>query len=248
MTAIACLTDGPYGNLHTNISEHQSLNIRKNIFIEETRDTYIDIQAGKDVIHVARDADNLMSYGVGAMIAKMATRGVFNSVDEVFKILSKIFTIQNMSGDKGYRFSRRTVFQALKETGLICADLSIREAKPAGTLPTISEISRIIETYENINLAHIQSPGRSRPVVKARFQAIWVMRFVCGHSLTYIGEQLGNRDHTSILNGVNRMRDIRHTDIGDRNNIDMICDESDALALRRHHNILMSQVGIRRVV
>lgn len=254
MTAITQLAvEGPYGNPNTTISDQQGLSLRKNATLEEAWDICQAVLDGKDVIHVARGTDDLMSYGVGAMLAKMAKSGLLDDINDAYLKLSGRYTRETLKGERAYRFNRRTVFNSLQQFGLLRETLSIREAKPAGTLPTITEIARIIENYEHINLAQIQSPARSREIVKARFYAIWVMRYVCGHSLTYIGEQLGNRDHTSILNGVNRVRAIRGTDsvssedAGSREIIDNICDECDMLALRRHHSILMSQSGIRRV-
>jgi chromosomal replication initiation ATPase DnaA len=254
MTAIAQLViEGPFGNPDTMISS-PSLNLRKNARLEEAREVTDALTSGKELILVARDTDDLMSYAVGSMIAKMLTKNVIDNVDECYDVLSQVFTVDALSGEKGYRFNRRTVFNTLQEGGIIREGLSIRDAKPAGTLPTISEISRIIENYTKINLDQIQSPARSRDIVDSRFFAIWAMRYVCGHSLTYIGEQMGNRDHTSILNGVNRVRTNRGAstvpgqDAAYRDQIDNICDESDVLALRRHHSILSRQSGIRRVV
>jgi|Cruoilmetagenom7_1024161.scaffolds.fasta_scaffold00114_57 hypothetical protein len=239
--------DGPYGNADTIVNARAVFTLRKNARLEETRDVCLDIRSGKELVAVARDTDDLMSYAVGSMIAKLADRGLVKDEMEVFDTLSSTFTKDSFDQADEKRFNRRTVFEHLSLNGLVGKGLSIREAKPAGTLPTISEISRIVENYRKISLDQIQSAARSRDIVDARFIAIWAMRYVCGHSLTYIGEQLGNRDHTSVLNGVNRIVAIRAGDVGKRHEIDNICDESDVLALRRHHAILINQSNVRRL-
>lgn len=245
--------EGPFGNPETQISNTQKLNLRKNVMLEEARDVCMDVMDGKQIIHIAQDAENLMGYSIGLMIAKMADRSIISNVDLAFEALDTVFTRENLAGKNAIRFNRRTVFNLLREFKIVREGVSIRDAKPAGTLPTISEIARIIENHYAISLEQIQSPARSRPIVQSRFIAIWVMRYVCGHSLSYIGDQLGKRDHTSILNGVNRIRQIRgadgvtSNDAAERQRIDNICDEADYLALLRHHSILKSQSGIRRV-
>ncbi|HDZ51518.1 MAG TPA: hypothetical protein ENH63_06945 [Sulfitobacter litoralis] len=240
--------DGPFGNADTMISTRTGFNLRKNARLEEARDVCLDIMSGKELVAVARDTDDLMAYGVGSMIAKLVDRGQLRDELEVFSELAATFTKDSFEQAEEKRFNRRTVFEHLSTKGLVVNGLSIREAKPAGTLPTIAEISRVVENYRSISLNQIQSAARSRDIVDARFIAIWVMRYVCGHSLTYIGEQLGNRDHTSVLNGVNRIVATRAGDVGRRHEIDNICDESDVISLRRHHSILLNQSNIRRVI
>ncbi len=240
--------DGPFGNADTVISTRNTVSLRKNARLEEARDVCLDILSGKELVAVARDTDDLMAYGVGSMIAKLSDRNQIHDEMTVFDSLASTFTKGSFEQTDEKRFNRRTVFEHLSLNGLVNKGLSIREAKPAGTFPTISEISRIVENYRKISLDQIQSAARSRDIVDARFIAIWVMRYVCGHSLTYIGEQLGNRDHTSVLNGVNRIVAIRAGDVAKRHEIDNICDESDVIALRRHHSILINQSNIRRVI
>lgn len=249
MQAIAeTLLTGPFGNPDTIISCPASLPLRKNARLEEAREICQEILDGRDLMFVARHTEDLMAYAVGSMIAKLSDKGLDVTPSHAFMELGRVFSRQRFEGNQAFRFSRRTVFDTLSCRGLLTQDITIRDAKQAGTLPTVAEISRIIENYTEVDLEQIQSPKRSRNIVRARFIAIWVMRTVCGHSLTYIGDQLGNRDHTSILNGVNRVRDIRASDAAERKMIDDICDESDILALRRQHGILLRQSSIRRVI
>jgi hypothetical protein len=246
-TIATAVLEGPYGNPETRISAPSILDLRKNEKIEEARRICQEILDGREMIHVAKNSSDLVSYGVGSMIAKLHTKNAIANIENVFSHLLDVFPYRAMCGEKAYRFNRRTLFDTLVHGGLIAENCPMRDAKPAGTLPTVSEIARIVANYSGITLEQIQSAARSRDVVDARFITIWVMRTACGHSLTYIGEQLGNRDHTSILNGVSRIRKIRATDPGKKNTIDNICDESDLLALRRHYKILTSQSGLRRI-
>ena len=246
-TIAAAVLEGPYGNPETRIASPEILDLRKNERVEEAHRICREILDGREMIHVAKNSSDIVSYGVGSMISKLQCKNVIDSADDVFEYLLSAFPYRAMSGEKAYRFNRRTAYETLIHAGLIPENYPVKDAKPAGTLPTVTEIARIVENYTKINLEQIQSSERSRNIVHARFITIWVMRMICGHSLTYIGEQLGNRDHTSILNGVSRMRKVRASNVGEKHKIDNICDESDLLALRRHYKILTSQSGLRRV-
>lgn len=239
--------EGPFGNPDTKLFTPKTLNIMKNERVEEAQKIYRDINRGRSLYHVAKNSTDIISYAVGSMIAKLSSKYGEDWGNEAFYCLSRRFPNSALQGIKATRFNRRTVIDALVADELLPQNISIRDAKPAGTLPTVAEIAAIVDGHKKISLNQIQSPARSRKVVEARFIAIWVMRMVCGHPLAYIGEQLGNRDHTSILNGVSRMRTIRASDIGQRHQVDNICDQADLTALRRHYSILISQSGLRRV-
>ncbi|MFX4300066.1 helix-turn-helix domain-containing protein [Pseudosulfitobacter pseudonitzschiae] len=239
--------EGPFGNPDTTISIPACINLMKNDRIEEAQKISLEITGGRSLFHAAKNSNDLISYGIGSMIAKLRTKHGEDWSREAFYCLSRSFPQSGFQGNNAVRFNRRTVHETLVAQGLLAKNAPIRDAKPAGTLPTVSEIASIVDEYKKICLGQIQSPARSRKVVEARFIVIWAMRTVCGHSLTYIGEQLGGRDHTSILNGVSRMNQIRSADIAKRHQIDNICDEADLLALRRHYAILVGHSGLRRV-
>ena len=255
--SVTCsVAQGPFGNHDTAIPEHaHSKNVTsdsnngRNTQLNEARKICHDLMNGKEPVHVVHDTKDLMSYAIGAMIAKLAKEKLLNDVNEAFAMLKKVFTQENLGRKKAYRLNRRTVFDSLQEFNLIKSKLSINKAKPGGTLPNIAEICSTIEKYKyrNITRAQIQSPNRRRDIVDARFHAMWVMRYVCGYSLSHIGKRLHDRDHTTVLNGVRKIRETRQKDAGDRETIDNICDECDILALRRHYETLTAKSGIRRI-
>ena len=228
------------GGSHALRGATSGVDLRRNPLVEEARDIYLAALAGEERLAIAINAAHLMSYGIGSMIAKLELGGKIGNGEAVFDQMALVFTVRAMTADQPLRFNRRTVLDFLEKQQIIPENLSPKDAKPAGTTPNVSEVARVVENHTLINLEQIRSSCRQHPIVRARFLAIWAMRHVCGHSLTLIGEQLGNRDHTSVLNGVNRVRAMRE-DAGERRIIDAICDEADALALRRHYNVLTSQ-------
>ena len=255
--SITCsVAQGPFGNPDTAIVGHDHpkhtrfnpLN-SKNTQLNEARKICYDLMNGKELVHVIRDTQDLMSYGIGTMIERIAKEKLLQDVNEPFAVLKKVFTQENLGRKKAYRLNRRTVFDSLQEFNLIKKGLSINKFKHSGTLPNISDICSTVEKYKfrNITQSQIQSPTRQRDIADARFHVMWVMRSVCGYSLSQIGGLLHDRDHTTVLNGVRKIREARQKDAGDRETIDNICDECDILALRRHYDTLIQHPGIHRI-
>jgi chromosomal replication initiation ATPase DnaA len=49
-------------------------------------------------------------------------------------------------------------------------------------------------------------------MVRARFAVMWVARELFGFSTPVIGRSLGNRDHSTVLNGIKRAEELREDD------------------------------------
>ena len=77
--------------------------------------------------------------------------------------------------------------------------------------------------------------------MEARFETIWVLRTVCGHSLAMIGGYMGGRDHTTILNSINKISLQIATKSEDRARISALCEEADTLGVIQNRLILLRQ-------
>lgn len=241
---------GPFGNPDTTMSAQVGLSLRKNAVLEEAQTIADALINGKKAIHVARDAQDVMAYGIGCMMAKMASGKVIEDLRQAFYVLHQAFPFSTVEGEKGLRMNRRTVIATLKENGIVSEKASIKDIKPAGSLPTIQEIGAIVESVMKVSLTQIQSKKRSRSMIDGRFCAIWVMRFACGHSLNHIGKQIGGRDHSSILNGIGQLDLARQQIPKKREEVDNILDAADLMAIKRSHKMRIDQLGtsnLRRV-
>lgn len=202
-----------------------------------------DLMSGREMFEIALQCVDPMSLGIGAMLAKLCADGLIREFDLAEGKLKGIF---GRESSNGIPLNRRTVIAALQYLRLAPRDMTVRMAKPAGTVPTMDEISRTIEFHTGISLEQIRSASRVREIVNARYLTIWAMRAECGHSLNVIGQRLGNRDHTSILNGVQRLRKKRRADGDMRKMIDNIGDQIDLLALRRNRSDLAASMCLRQ--
>lgn len=75
--------------------------------------------------------------------------------------------------------------------------------KPAG-----SEIIGTVSQHFKIPVEDILGTSRKAPIVEARHVAIYVMREITGDSWKHIGSQFGNRDHTSMMHGYQKVQEM----------------------------------------
>lgn len=77
---------------------------------------------------------------------------------------------------------------------------------------SISDIQEKVCDYYKLNVNEIQTKSRKRDVVQARQIAMYLARKYTKSSLTVIGEQIGNRDHATVLHAVKTVMDLCETD------------------------------------
>lgn len=81
-----------------------------------------------------------------------------------------------------------------------------------GRIPAIDVIRHVAVQY-GMTVEDIRSVRRSKAYAYPRFAAIHCLTHICPHlSLPMMGAALGNRDHTTILNGRERAKQLMHTD------------------------------------
>ena len=189
----------------------------------QANDICRDLTSGKEMIEIVRNCEDSMSLGIGAMLAKMCSMGMIREFDHAAGKLNGIFGSES---SKNIQLNRRAVIVALQTLGIVPSEKILRMVKPAGTFPTLEEISHVIKFHTGITFDQVRSASQVREIVNARYLVIWELRTVCGLSLTDIGRRLGSRDHNTIINGLRRLLKSR-LDMEMRNMIDKICGQSD---------------------
>lgn len=87
---------------------------------------------------------------------------------------------------------------------------------------TISSIQKAVCTHYNLDPNDIQTKSRKREVVQARQIAMYLARKYTKNSLTTIGEQIGNRDHATVLHACKMVTDLIEIDKSLRQSLDAI--------------------------
>jgi chromosomal replication initiator protein len=78
--------------------------------------------------------------------------------------------------------------------------------------PPFRSIVEAVGRLLNIPVDDILGTSRKAPIVHARHIAVFVTREITGDSWKHIGSQFGDRDHTSMMHGYGKIRDMIHRD------------------------------------
>jgi len=74
---------------------------------------------------------------------------------------------------------------------------------------SIDNIQRIVAEYYKIKVADLLSKRRSRSVARPRQVAMALSKELTNHSLPEIGDAFGGRDHTTVLHGCRKIKELR---------------------------------------
>ena len=87
---------------------------------------------------------------------------------------------------------------------------------------TIEEIQKRVAEHYNIRLADMHSARRARAVARPRQVAMYLAKQLTSRSLPEIGRKFGGRDHTTVMHAVKRVEELRETDSGFAEDIDLL--------------------------
>ena len=84
----------------------------------------------------------------------------------------------------------------------------------AGALakPAFNQIVETVSKHYKIPLDDITGTSRKAPIVHARHIAVFVTREITGDSWKHIGGLFGDRDHTSMMHGYQKISEMMHRD------------------------------------
>lgn len=233
---------GPYGSgLHVG----QVGRVETRTAGEILDDAEVLIQAmmtGVEETALAAMAQDALDFGIANLLFRLHAEGICD-----VHPLNQVEVIRNsaLRSERAdhVRISRRTLLIFLQDAGLLPDPWTglVRRMKPAGSIPTPDDVFQLVEERTMTPRTVIISDKRIRSISSVRFQAMWLLRHVCGFSLPKIGRLVHRSDHTTILNGLERVRMTCEKDLGERMTLLNLCDEADAIGLRRHHARRLSE-------
>jgi len=77
---------------------------------------------------------------------------------------------------------------------------------------SLDNIQRTVAEYYKIKVADLMSKRRSRSVARPRQVAMALAKELTNHSLPEIGDSFGGRDHTTVLHGCRKIKELRETE------------------------------------
>lgn len=195
---------------------------------------------------VAEKSSHQIAFGVAHCLVHLKRNG-FLSKDLTFnQVVDMVYSedLRRYRRDRDsshLTFKRYHLLKRLVDLGLIGRDAPPRSLRPAGTTPPFRALASLVcANHPSITVDSIRSNLRTKPVIRARFDLIWIMRHVCGHSLTSIGQQIG-RDHSTVLSALNSLIVSCTSDVGRMNAVEKLCEKADDLGIALHYEMQMRQ-------
>ena len=87
---------------------------------------------------------------------------------------------------------------------------------------TIEEIQKRVAEHFNIRLTDMYSARRARAVARPRQVAMYLSKQLTARSLPEIGRKFGGRDHTTVMHAVKKVEELRQTDAGFAEDVDLL--------------------------
>ena len=95
---------------------------------------------------------------------------------------------------------------------------------------TGESILKAVSEHMNVSIADIRSKKRTADIVTARQLVMYLCRKLTVMSLQSVGNIVGGRDHTTVINGINRVEIRKKEDEAFSNSIDKISKKLDTTA------------------
>lgn len=172
----------------------------------------VDIQAPDYETRMAilRKKEELDGYNIDNEVIKYIATNIKSNIRELEGALTKVVAMG--------RLNNRSVIdiplaeEALKD--MISPDQA-REITPEIIISTVAE-------HFGLKAADIASTKRNKEVVYPRQIAMYLCRDLTSTPLTVIGKCMGGRDHTTVMHGIEKVRDTLDTDETLRSTIDIL--------------------------
>ena len=87
---------------------------------------------------------------------------------------------------------------------------------------TIEEIQKRVAEHFNIRVADMHSARRARAVARPRQVAMYLAKQLTQRSLPEIGRKFGGRDHTTVMHAVKKVEELRQTDRGFAESVELL--------------------------
>ena len=132
-------------------------------------------------------------------IIQLIAETITANVRQIEGTVNKIMAFQDLNGDK---VDKNTVIRAVKDIFKEKSDI----------LPTADVIIQEVCNFYNLEPSLLRGQGRSKDISLARQIAMYQIRRMTNLSLKEIGAEFGGRDHSTVLNALNRIEDLVKTD------------------------------------
>lgn len=163
--------------------------------VAEVHTTSFELRLGILQAWVERAGRGLL---VPAEVLELLARRIVTSVRELEGALTSLIAQATLTG------------QAIDLD--TCRNVLRDKLRGARRPVSIEDIQNRVAEYYGTRVSEMRSARRARIVTRPRHVAMYLAKRLTQRSLPEIGRKFGNRDHTTVLNGVKRIEELRKTD------------------------------------
>ena len=157
------------------------------------------------------------------LLIKAEKIGLQLPMDLAQKIASAVESTRKLEGTLTRLHSAHTLFKKPITMELVNEILgSVQPAPFAANTIRPQEVLKAISAQFRIPAQSIKGPSRSRPLVRARHIAMYVLHRDLNITLEEIGRMFGGRDHTSVLHAVGKIENLLTSDDELKNHLDAL--------------------------
>jgi chromosomal replication initiator protein len=146
---------------------------------------------------------------VPELVLQMIAHRIQDNIRELEGSLNRVIALSRFSGEE---ITVELCQQAIAD---LAPQQTRRQRSPEKILDTVAE-------YFNLSPAQVCGKARDKSLVHARHIAMYLLRDEAQRPLTEVGRILGNRDHSTILHGLNKVHESYYADQDLRREIDEI--------------------------
>ena len=77
---------------------------------------------------------------------------------------------------------------------------------------SVEEIQRLVGDHFKVKLSDMKSSARAKPIVVPRQIAMYLIKKFLDKSLVDVGKAFGGKDHTTVMNAIERVQHLQSTD------------------------------------
>ena len=147
---------------------------------------------------IIRNKSIRMGMELPDFLIQLIAENITANVRQIEGTVNKIMAYQDLIGDT---VDKNTVIRAVKDIFKEKSDI----------LPTADVIIEEVCKFYNIEPDILRGQGRSKDISLARQIAIYQIRRMTNLSLKEIGQEFGGRDHSTVLNALNRIESLVKT-------------------------------------
>jgi chromosomal replication initiator protein len=90
---------------------------------------------------------------------------------------------------------------------------------------SVDEILKLVSNHYKLPISDLKSSNRAKPVVVPRQIAMYLIKKHLDKSYVEIGRHFGNRDHTTVMSAIERIKDLQIKDLDIRNDIEDLTNQ-----------------------